>query len=425
MKTDHHLICRDRLGTKRKRKNAQNKGPFCSAQGGGLEGPWELADPHFACPGPTEQYDGCVRGESGPTMFWPLPATQRHHGSSSSSSGGGGSRGEAGTAGGDDGPTHVLSDAGGGSFTVGTLDETTEKFHPLRSVGANGSFSTAGGVQFSAAGQADDGRLLFVGWVGAGAPPAGGWSPLCIPPPNSSKSWLGKDCGVQMMSSVRELSWDRERQWLVANPTAELEQLRNRTLLEAHNRTRLPPGKAQELALPHGTGAAMDLSIVFELPPAAGAAGTGAAAGASNAGGKEKKADKNDEGAPSDLLLQFGVRVLGRGGPLVNITVSTAAAADGRRSSRLCRVSGPSGNGPSAQTPFRLLDNEDTLHVRILTDRSVAEFFVGGGRASRTLRHYPAQGDYSASLVATGDDAADHVVQSVEAYEMGCGWELP
>ena len=63
--------------------------------------------------------------------------------------------------------------------------------------------------------------------------------------------------------------------------------------------------------------------------------------------------------------------------------------------------------------------------MRILTDRSVAEFFVGGGRASRTLRHYPAQGDYSVSLVATGDDAVDHVVQSVEAYEMGCGWELP
>ncbi len=344
--------------------------------GAGLEGPWRLADARFACPGPTLQYDGCVRGESGPTMFWPLPSQSTQDGHA-------------------DAPTHVLSDAGGGSFTVGTFDDTTEEFHPLRSVGINGSFATAGGVAFSAAGQADDGRLLFVGWVGAGAQPAGGWSPLCLPPPNSTKSWLGRDCGVQMMSCMREVSWDPVLHWLLANPTLELTRLRTRTLLETHNRTLLSPGNDLKLALPsRDDGATMDLSVVFELPA-------------------DTKSDQMN--IP---VVQYGIRVLGRSGPLLNITVKTAH--DGVN--RLCFVDGPSGNGPAAHAPFPLMAGEETLQVRVLVDRSVAEFFVGGGRASRTMRHYPARGDYGTSLIGT--TVRDHAlaVRSIEAFELGCGW---
>ena len=351
--------------------------------GAGLEGPWKLADARFACPGPTAQYDGCVRGESGPTMFWPLPNQPTQ-----------GGRRHA------DAPTHVLSDAGGGSFTVGTFDDTTETFRPLRSVGTNGSFATAGGVAFSAAGQADDGRLLFVGWVGAGAPPAGGWSPLCLPPPNSSKSWLGRDCGVQMMSCIRQVSWDPVLHWLLAKPTLELTQLRTRTLLKTHNRTQLLPGNELKLALPTGgAGAAMDLSIVFELPAAP----------------STRLTKSYQMRAP---VVQYGIRVLGRTGPLLNITVKMAQ--DGVN--KLCFVDGPLGNGPAAHAPFPITASEETLQVRVLTDRSVAEFFVAGGRASRTMRHYPARADYGVSVIGTTGRDHTLAVRSIEAFELGCGW---
>ena len=140
----------------------------------------------------------------------------------------------------------------------------------------------------------------------------------------------------------------------------------------------------------------MDLSLVFDLPPASAA----------------------------PALLQFGVRVLGRAGPLVNISIATAR--DGRGSSRLCHVDGPAGNGPAADTPFPLATGEDSLEVRVLTDRSVAEFFVGRGRASRTMRHYPAPGDYGASVIAatvSEHDDAGLALRSADAFEMGCGWE--
>ena len=75
-----------------------------------------------------------------------------------------------------------------------------------------------------------------------------------------------------------------------------------------------------------------------------------------------------------------------------------------------------------------MASGEDSLEVRVLTDRSVAEFFVGGGRASRTMRHYPAPGDYGASVIATmvseHDDDAGLTLRSADAFEMGCGWEL-
>ena len=332
-----------------------------------LQGPWTLVDPRWACPGPkTNQYGGCIRGESGPTTFWPLPSPAGPHE-----------------------PTHILSDAGGGSFSVGVLDPATERFVPTRAVGTNGSFSTAGGVLFSAAGHAEDGRVLFAGWVPAGAPPAGGWPPECIPPPNSTRSWLGRDCGIQLISAPRVLTWSAELQWLVANPIAELLSLRNRTLLPTRP-LRLRPAEPAPLALPAGTGAAMDLTVTFALPA-----------------------------APAHRVLRFGVRVLGSAGPQLNITVVESADPSPLKGVRWTgRADGPAGNGPGAASPFPILRTETSLQVRVLVDRSVAEFFVAGGRAARAMRWYPAVGDSGAAITAWQAGAT----AVVEAHEMGCGW---
>lgn len=203
------------------------------------------------------------------------------------------------------------------------------------------------------------------------------------------------------MSCVREVSWDPVLHWLVANPTLELTRLRTRTLVETYNRTLLSTGKELKLALPsRDDGAAMDLSVVFELSTAT----------------STSMAKSYPVHAP---VLQYGIRVLGRSGPLLNITVKMAQ--DGV--TRLCFVDGPLGNGPAAHAPFPLMTSEETLRVRVLTDRSVAEFFVAGGRASRTIRHYPARGDYGTSVIGT-TSRRDQVlaVRSVEAFELGCGW---
>ena len=101
---------------------------------------------------------------------------------------------------------------------------------------------------------------------------------------------------------------------------------------------------------------------------------------------------------------------------MLNITVSAAERGGGWRTGV---ADGPRGNGPSASTPFPILPSEDSLHVRVLVDRSSAEFFVGRGRSTRTMRAYPAAGDSGASVVAGHAGA----MATVEAFEMACGWE--
>jgi sucrose-6-phosphate hydrolase SacC (GH32 family) len=67
---------------------------------------------------------------------------------------------------------------------------------------------------------------------------------------------------------------------------------------------------------------------------------------------------------------------------------------------------------------FPILSGERTLEVRVLVDRSIAEFFVAQGRAVVTRRAYPLPGEDGIELAA---DAAV-VVEKATVYEMGCGW---
>lgn len=74
---------------------------------------------------------------------------------------------------------------------------------------------------------------------------------------------------------------------------------------------------------------------------------------------------------------------------------------------------------PDRGEMFPLLAGEENLKVRVLVDRSIVEFFFGGGRASFTQRHYPRLGETGISLASLGNVA---VVNSAVVYEMGCGW---
>ena len=87
-------------------------------------------------------------------------------------------------------------------------------------------------------------------------------------------------------------------------------------------------------------------------------------------------------------------------------------------------VSPPASNGTrnvvvvGTSLSFPVLPREGTLNMRVLVDRSIAEFFVAEGRAVVTRRAYPLAGENGIELAAD----APAVVAKVVAHEMGCGW---
>ena len=340
-----------------------------------LVGPWELADQDFA---------GGVVGASGAPMFWPLQpqprrsATMMHGGTSASV------------------PTHILSDGRGGNFAVGTYDPVLEKF------AKSGSFNTDyGDITFSAAGQANDGRVLFASWVPQGRDPAA--DPRCplvqgIP-----------ICGIEMVSAVRVLSWSTAWQWLLANPASEYASLRNGTLLATTTPTAV--ARATVLPIPAGAGAAMDLvfdvaiptkpsdALAFQVqvlapPPALAVEGDDAYEQNANA-----SAPSPALGPPAAAAARITVEIL-------------SAFPNGTRVGRI---------GGKSAASFPILASETSLAVRVLVDRSVAEFFVGGGRSVQTLRAYPGLGD-DRVIIAPMASSSGVVLQNVHAYDMGCGW---
>lgn len=306
-------------------------------------GPWAVTQPEFAA--------GIEGGTGGP-LFWPLPDSRRG------------------------GPTHVLSAGGGGHFVVGVLDPLTDNFTLRPGPIIN---TDHGSAAFSAAGLAEDGRVVFASWVPAGTakmPPPHGppFDPRCPAVGGISI------CGTQVVSTVRTLSWEPSTSTLLAYPISELMLLRNVSLYR--NPAMALPVTGAELALPLPTGsnaAASDVRVNFTLPRAVG------------------------------CVLK--IRVFGAAGPILPLNVSK-----------------PMPSGVRTVWLFggaiEVLPTEHTLVVRVLVDRSVVEWFVQGGRAVKTQRWYPPAGaDGIAVAGQSTGTAGPAIVASVTVDEMGCGWE--
>jgi hypothetical protein len=72
---------------------------------------------------------------------------------------------------------------------------------------------------------------------------------------------------------------------------------------------------------------------------------------------------------------------------------------------------------------YPILPSETTLDIRVLVDRSVAEFFVAKGRWNAVERSFPDAGSGGVIVDAvSGFDDEALVLETVEVYEMGCGW---
>lgn len=72
-----------------------------------------------------------------------------------------------------------------------------------------------------------------------------------------------------------------------------------------------------------------------------------------------------------------------------------------------------------------LFDDESSISVRILADRSVADFFVNGGRYSGTVSWVSPSPRAAASSQVTVFSDTPGVTADIDVYGMGCGWENP
>ena len=303
-------------------------------------------------------FAGGLGGRSGPAFF-PLGAA--------AAGGGDAGGGDAGSS----SPTHVVSDGSGAAYSAGTVDADGTKFLPLE----NGSFQVDfGRLGWTAAGvAASDGRLLLTGWV-AGGNDAAAQAAGCPAVKGIAV------CGVQAESLVRVLSWERATRRLISYPPHELAGLRNGTLW--NHSAAVPRGA--NLSLTHAAGTAMDLVVRFGLP-----------------------------GAPPAVPFTLGASVFaaadGTGG--TELTVLVAAAGGGMAATLQI-------GGNSNKTTFPILAGERTLELRALVDRSIVEWFVGGGRAVKTDRAY-LEGSHAAVFCSGGGGVTS---VDVTAFDMGCGW---
>ena len=187
-----------------------------TSAGDSLLGPWKLQDPSFASVNGTGKGVG---GGGGGALFLPLPHP---------------AVGE---------PTHIIADGSNGVFQYGTYDQVAEKLDLKPEQFALDS----GTLQWQAAGVAQtDGRILAVGWVHGeqrsdpqasadGCPRVGGI----------------EVCGIQAISAMRVISFERKTNRLIFNFAAEYSKLRNATLL-APTAVQLSAGQVKALPLPKG-----------------------------------------------------------------------------------------------------------------------------------------------------------------------------
>ena len=211
------------------------------------------------------------------------------------------------------------------------------------------------------------------------------------------------------LTLLREVHYDVKTQNLVSNPLPELVGLRTGSLA-SENWTAPAGGPSVHVIKGTGAGAAAsaDVEITFSNVVAPNTGGDG---------------------------TTFGACVLSNatGGGGLGITITVTAGAAGAGATGTASIGACTGAGDAVElhegtslgaSSFDLFD-ETSVTLRITPDRSVADFFVQGGRWSATtawLAKEPrAAGD---STVSVWSHAAG-VTASVDAYGIGCGWAYP
>ena len=109
-----------------------------------------------------------------------------------------------------------------------------------------------------------------------------------------------------------------------------------------------------------------------------------------------------------------------RAPPPGSVSVQVGSCADAMRGFS-------EGSAAASSSSFPLRDGATSVTVRILPDRSVADFFVAGGRWSGTVAWLAKEprgaADSTVSLFAAA--ASTGVVADIDVWSMGCGWADP
>jgi hypothetical protein len=281
-------------------------------------------------------------------------------------------------------PNYLVNCGGGDTFRIGSYFPANESFvwsgkTALLEYGGARKRSETGwwGAQ---GGSANNNRMMMIGWVpdyhGAAGP------------------------GIRFLtrlSALREVNWDTKIENLVSNPVPELAGLRTKSI--ASTIMQLSPANAPHVVSNTGGGAAASSDTIIKF-----------------------------SGFSKVAASTLGACVLGNGssasGMGISIMVCPSTSASGQLVARIqsgpCQVGSATVKGATIQ-----LFDDTELTVRVLADRSVADWFVQGGRWAASdgwQAAEPRPAGASNVLVWAGDAA---ISAHVEVYQMGCGWLNP
>jgi sucrose-6-phosphate hydrolase SacC (GH32 family) len=314
-------------------------------------------------------------------------------------------------------PSHIVNVANGQEYQLGYYNSTKGSWTPWSQ---HVTYKTELGPDAGwFGGSRVDGRTMNIGWALWGVEKAGttsqtaatvgvaaGGLPTVRPPAAAG----------ERLTVLREVKYDPRLPGLVSNPIAELAALRNATLANETTVT-LTPGSPHTIAgTSGGAAASSDVLMRFRL---------------------------------SEGNATFGLCVLSDAGATlgVAVTIRVVASAGGQRSGlatigRCGDWLAQGGYHGWMHGEFEVLEDEREVELRVLTDRSIVEAFVSGGRAVLT-KNYVYGVPNPPAAAATHDQAgvsearrtdrnttvhaialgSEVVLAQATVYSMGCMWK--
>lgn len=226
----------------------------------------------------------------------------------------------------------------------------------------------------------DNGRMLFLGWFNVGA---------------------------SALTAPREVVYDAEMEALRLLPVDELKVLRGTQLAKHVVPVTLKgggsPGSSTGVMQVFGpSGGAppttsFDVEVVVALPRTS----TG---------------------------VSFGAAILAADHTTAQVYIKVSAGpvgVDGRRVVNMSAGVPPSSRAAAtynATQTFEIPGSETTLSLRVLADRTIVEAFVGEGRAGGATPVVAPGDPKNAGVYIFANTETDVVVNSANAWSMGCGW---
>lgn len=277
-------------------------------------------------------------------------------------------------------PNYIVNVGGGDSYMFGEYYPENETFVPWVKPGEKtpvmAQLEGAHGGWWGA--QTANERMLMIGWaLGDYHGPAG----------------PGIDF-LTRLTLLREVHFDAKTMNLVSNPVPELAAARTGTLAQEKG-LQLAPGSVHMVGnTSAGAAASADVTVTFKLSSASGTVGVCVLSNGTSGG--------------------LGISVTAAQG---NLKVTAGACAD-------ALVNRHTADSDAANNTIPLFD-ETEVSVRVLPDRSLADFFVQGGRWSGTVAWLEKSPRLAVDSGVQVWSSTAGVTADVEVFSMGCGWANP